>query len=234
MIDAYPNPVGVALINEGNVNEVNVTIYAIDLVKANGNSILSVAGFILNQDVTDDDELLTYYGDLYGGIRDLKGYSIELVPGVLGSKAVPLSAEEEELLPQKLVAAFGLDTLEQLLPFCAVHDDHQDLQVRRNGRPSRYAKEQVTALCRKEYGNGNGTAVSAADEADCNGHTCEAGQPAAPLPRRPGRPGPGPTMHPTSTPRRMTRAAVERTGEKLHSGEWVAARSVRQQTSAKV
>jgi len=153
MLDAAPYPTGVALINEGCGDEVNVDIYPVDLAKARSNGIVSFAVFTLNRDVADGDELLTDYGALYEPVRRHKGYTASGANSHLPGRKRPfLSHAEEQRLPHKLVAVYGHEALQQLMPFSAVHDDYKNLQVRGYGSASRYGRDNDTTLCGVEYG----------------------------------------------------------------------------------
>ena len=130
-----------------------------DLVKRGDNGVASVALFQLKRDVRDDDELLADYGKLYENVREFRGYNINTAdagsPPSLEASPLdvsPLTRAEEDQLPYKVVAAFGFDVLQQLMPYAAVHDDELEQQERKCGKESRYAKNNVTELCRKEYG----------------------------------------------------------------------------------
>ncbi len=162
MLDAAPHPTGVALINEGCGDEVNVDIYPVDLTKARSNGIVTVAAFKLNQDVADGDELLTDYGPLYDPVREHKGYTTSGAESRVPSRSRPfLSRAEEQRLPHDLVEVYGHEALQQLMPFSAVHDDDKHLQVRGYGQSSRYGRDNDTTLCGEEYGKvaGAGTGV---------------------------------------------------------------------------
>ena len=136
-----------------------MSISPVDLVKRGDNGVASVALFQLKRDVRDDDELLADYGKMYENVREFRGYSLNTAdagsPPSLEASPLdvsPLTRAEEDQLPYKVVAAFGLDVLQQLMPYAAVHDDELEQQERKCGKESRYAKNNVTELCQKEYG----------------------------------------------------------------------------------